>query len=314
MDLRQEKILLTGGHGFLGTHVHEALLNRGYDEVLRPTRQECDLLEPGALDAYLAERHPSLILHLAAKVGGIKANRDRPAEFFYENLRMGTELLHSAWRHGVQKVVTTGTVCAYPKGAPVPLREDSLWDGFPEETNAPYGMAKKMQLLQSQVYRQQYGFNAVWLLMANLYGPGDNFDPDSSHVIPGLVRRFLEAHEANRDEVVCWGDGTPTREFLYVKDAAQAILNAAESYDEPAPLNIGAGTEVTILELAELIAELTGYEGTIHWDTTLPNGQPRRCLDTSRAASCLKWTANTPLRSGLQETICDFLRQRHHAT
>jgi GDP-L-fucose synthase len=249
-----------------------------------------------------------IILHLAAHVGGIGANREHPAEFFYDNLMMGVELMHQAWQRGVGKFVAIGTVCAYPKFTPLPFHEDELWNGYPEETNAPYGLAKKMLLVQAQAYRQQYGFNAIYLLPVNLYGPRDNFDPASSHVIPALIRKALEAQARGKHELVVWGDGSPTREFLYVEDAAEGILTAAELYDGENPVNLGSGKEISIRDLAELIVGLTGFEGQLVWDTSKPNGQPRRALDVRRAESYFGWRAQMPFEEGLRRTI-EWYRQ-----
>lgn len=261
-------------------------------------------------DRSLRENKKVLLIHLAALVGGIEANRRRPAEFFYTNLIMGTQLMHEAWKRGVDKFIAIGTICAYPKYTPLPFKEDHLWDGYPEETNAPYGLAKKMLLVQAQAYRQQYGFNAIYLLPVNLYGPGDNFDLNSSHVIPALIRKCLEAQDRGEDRVVVWGDGSPTREFLYVEDAAEGILLAAEHYDGDQPVNLGSGQEISIKALAETIAELTGFKGELIWDTTKPNGQPRRVLDTSRAEQYFGFRARTPLEEGLKKTIEWYRRNR----
>jgi GDP-L-fucose synthase len=253
---------------------------------------------------------PEIIIHLAALAGGIGANRVRPADFFYINLMMGVQLMHEAWKRNVAKFIAIGTVCAYPKFTPVPFKEENLWTGYPEETNAPYGLAKKMLLVQAQAYREQYGFNAIYLLPVNLYGPRDNFDLQTSHVIPALVRKCIEAQERGDKEVVLWGDGSPTREFLYAKDAADAILNATEFYNSSEPVNIGSGQEISIKNLAEMIAHLTGFEGKLVWDTTKPNGQPRRALDTSRAAEYFGWRAHTPFEEGLRETIAWYRQNR----
>jgi GDP-L-fucose synthase len=250
------------------------------------------------------------VIHLAAVVGGIGANRLNPARFFYDNVMMGALLMEHGRRGGVEKFVAVGTICAYPKYTPVPFREDDLWNGYPEETNAPYGLAKKMLLVQGQAYRQEYGFNAIYLLPVNLYGPGDHDDPERSHVIPALIRKCLDAQEAGANEIVCWGDGSPTREFLYVEDCAEAIVLATERYDKPDPVNIGAGFEISIKELVELIAELTGFRGRISWDTSKPNGQPRRCLDTSRAEREFGFRARTPFREGLARTVAWYREQR----
>jgi GDP-L-fucose synthase len=310
MKLSESRIFVTGGHGFLGKHLCARLRAAGCRELCVPSESELDLLSPAAVEKALKDFRPDVILHLAARVGGIGANLKHPAEYFHDNLMMGVPLMHRAWQLGVKKFVALGTVCAYPKFTPVPFREDDLWNGYPEETNAPYGLAKKMLLVQAQAYRQQYGFNAVFLLPVNLYGPGDNFDLESSHVIPALIRKFVEAREAGRPEVVCWGDGSPSREFLYVKDAAEAIALAAERYDGPLPVNLGSGREIRIKDLAETIAREAGYSGKIVWDTSRPNGQPRRCLDTSRAEKLFGFRAATSFEEGLRETVKWFLENR----
>jgi len=296
-------VLVTGGTGFLGRYVTSALEARGYERVIAVGSADGDLVQPGAAERLLRETRPQLVIHLAARVGGIGANRERPAEFFYDNLMMGVQLLHECWRTGVQKLVALGTVCAYPKTTPVPFREQDLWNGYPEETNAPYGLAKKMLLVQSTAYREQYGFNSVFPLLVNLYGPGDNVDPNSSHVIPALIRRLAEARAAGASEVAAWGDGSPTREFLYVADAAQALALLAERYNSPEPVNIGSSFEISIRDLTAQIAELVGYSGRIVWDTSKPNGQPRRKLDTSRAEATFGFRSSTPFSAGLRTTV-----------
>lgn len=327
---KTKRVIVTGGAGFLGSFLIEKLIARGVADVLVPRIEHYDLTDRDVIarlldDATLApERRPAhllpdpdfqprslpaftpadlVILHLAARVGGIGANREHPAEFFYDNLMMGVQLMHQAWQRGVGKFVALGTVCAYPKFTPVPFQEDHLWDGYPEETNAPYGLAKKMLLVQSQAYRQQYGFNAVFLLPVNLYGPRDNFDLETSHVIPALIRKCLEAKEAGAKEIVVWGDGSPTREFLYVEDAAEGILLATERYNGPDPVNLGAGYEISIRDLAESIARLTGFSGELVWDTSKPNGQPRRGLDVKRAEQYFGFRAQMPFDEGLRRTI-----------
>ncbi len=300
---QKRKVCVTGGAGFLGSFITAKLRERGAKEIFVPTIENYNLVEPEAVRRMLDDSRPDIILHLAAHVGGIGANRLHPAEFFYDNLMMGVQLMHQAWKRGVEKFVALGTVCAYPKFTPVPFKEDDLWNGYPEETNAPYGLAKKMLLVQAQAYRQQYGFNAIFLLPVNLYGPRDNFDLESSHVIPALIRKCIEAQERGEETVVVWGDGTPTREFLYVEDAAEGILLAAERYNKPDPVNLGSGFEISIKDLAELIRRLTGYQGRVVWDTSRPNGQPRRALDTSRALAEFGFKAQTDFEEGLRRTI-----------
>jgi len=292
------RVLVTGGGGFLGSHLVERLRERG-DDVVVPRRADVDLTRWDDAQRLFATAKPELVFHLAAEVGGIGANRANPGRYWYANLMMGAHVLELARLHGVEKLVVTGTVCAYPKFTPVPFAEDDLWNGYPEETNAPYGVAKKTILVGAQAYREQYGTNAIFLLPANLYGPRDNFDLESSHVVPALIRKMLES----RDEVVLWGDGSPTREFLYVDDCAEGILLAADRYDGADPVNLGTGVETSIREVAETIAELTGFEGEIVRDTTMPNGQPRRSLDPSRAERLFGFSARTPLREGLARTI-----------
>lgn len=306
----ERRVCVTGGAGFLGRFVVEQLRNRGAAEIFVPRHSDYDLTQPGCAERLLADARPDLVIHLAAHVGGIGANRDHPAEFFYENLMMGVQLMHAAWKQGVAKFVAAGTICAYPKYTPLPFREEELWNGYPEETNAPYGLAKKMLLVMAQSYRQQYGYNAIYLLPVNLYGPGDNFDLQTSHVIPAIIRKFLEAKEAGRAEVTLWGDGTPTREFLYAEDAAEGLVLAAERYDGPEPANLGSGKEISIRDLAVLIGQLTGFGGRIAWDTSKPNGQPRRALDTSRAEAYFGFRASTSFEDGLKRTIQWYLEQR----
>jgi GDP-L-fucose synthase len=303
MQLRDKRIVVTGGAGFLGQHVVRTLQAHGCTDIAVPRRSQYDLTCEANVERLYADTKPEVVIHLAAVVGGIGANRANPGRFLYENLVMGTLLMEYARQAEVEKFVGIGTICSYPKFTPVPFQEEHLWNGYPEETNAPYGLAKKMLLVQGQAYRQQYGFNAVHLLPVNLYGPWDNFDPQSSHVIPALIRKCLEAIERGEPEIVCWGDGTPTREFLYVEDCAEAIVLATERYDGPEPVNIGAGFEIPIKALVELIAELTGFRGQILWDTSKPNGQPRRCLDTSRAWELFAFRAQTDFREGLRQTI-----------
>ncbi len=303
MNLSEKRIVVTGGAGFLGSFLVEKLRARGCREVFVPRSKEYDLRDRDAIVRLLTDTKPHVILHLAAVVGGIGANRDNPGRFFYENAIMGIELMEYARRYGVEKFVATGTICAYPKFTPIPFQEDNLWNGYPEETNAPYGLAKKMMLVQAQAYRQQYGFNAIYLLPVNLYGPRDNFDLESSHVIPALIRKCLTARDTKQQEVTLWGDGTPSREFLYVEDAAEGLILAAERYDGDEPINLGTGQEIRIRDLAELIAEASGFTGEIVWDTSKPNGQPRRCLDTRRAEELLGFRATVDFKEGLKRAI-----------
>jgi GDP-L-fucose synthase len=298
-----QRALVTGGSGFLGRHVLERLRQAGCQSIVAPRRAEYDLRDVRDVSRLYDDVRPSVVVHLAAAVGGIGANQDRPAEFFFDNLIMGTQLLDQAWRHEVPKFVAIGTVCAYPSAAPVPFREEDLWSGYPEETNAPYGLAKKMLLVQSQAYRQQYGYNSVFLLPVNLYGPGDNFDPRTSHVIPALIRKCLEAVERGDEEVVLWGDGTPTREFLYADDAAEGIVLATERYNSSEPVNLGSGEEISIAGLANRIAEAVGFSGRIVWDGSKPNGQLRRRLDTEKAVARFGFRATTSFGEGLRRTI-----------
>ena len=302
-DLREQRIWLTGGTGFLGRAVVAELKVQEFKDVLVTNHQDCDVGDVEQIRRFLADHKPQAVVHMAAVVGGIGANRERPAEFFYENMMMGTQLMHESYKVGVEKFVTLGTVCAYPKFVPIPFKEENLWDGYPEETNAPYGLAKKMLLVQGQAYRQQYGFNAVYLLPVNLYGPWDNFDPASSHVIPALIKKCLEAVESGSEVVEVWGDGSPTREFLYVEDAARGIVAALRHFNGSEPVNLGSGMEISMRELIEIIAEYTGFKGRLVWDTSKPNGQPRRCLDTSRAEKEFGFKATTDFRQGLKRTI-----------
>ena len=306
---QNKRICVTGGAGFLGFFVLEALKQRGASDIFVPHIEEYDLVNSQDIQRMLDVSRPDIIIHLAALAGGIGANRARPADFFYINLMMGMQLMHEAWKRNVSKFIAIGTVCAYPKFTPVPFREENLWEGYPEETNAPYGLAKKMLLVQAQAYREQYGFNAIYLLPVNLYGQRDNFDLQTSHVIPALVRKCIEAQERGDKEVVLWGDGSPTREFLYARDAADGILTATEFYNGIDPVNIGSGQEISIKDLAEMVAHLTGFNGKIVWDTTKPNGQPRRALDTSRAVDYFGWQARTPFEEGLRQTIA-WYRQK----
>jgi GDP-L-fucose synthase len=300
------RVCVTGGAGFLGSYIVNKLQKRGVEQIFIPRKEEYDLVQLEAVKQLLNDAQPDIIIHLAAQVGGIGANRLRPAEFFYNNLMMGVQLQHEAWRFGVDKFVGIGTVCAYPKFAPVPFKEDDLWQGYPEATNAPYGLAKKMLLVQSQTYRQQYGFNSIFLLPVNLYGPGDNFDLETSHVIPALIRKCIEAKERGDDHIVVWGDGSPTREFIYVEDAAEGIVLASERYNSSEPVNIGSAFEISIKELINLIAHLTNFTGEIIWDKGKPNGQPRRKLDISRADKAFGFRAKTDFETGLKRTIEHF--------
>ena len=309
----QPRILVTGGSGFLGRHVLEALGRRGYANVLAPSHAEFDLRHEADVAACIEQTRPDVVVHLAAVVGGIGANRCRPGEFFYDNLIMGAQLMEQARWQGVAKFVALGTICAYPKYTPVPFHEDDLWNGYPEETNAPYGLAKKMLLVQAQAYRQQYGFNAIYLLPVNLYGPHDNFDPGSSHVIPALIRKCVDARDTGADHITVWGTGTPTREFLYVADCADGIVAAMERYDDPDPINLGSGREVSIAELARLVADATSFRGEILFDPAQPDGQPRRRLDTSRALERFGWQATTDFATGLAATVAWFEAARAQA-
>lgn len=310
MDLARKRITVTGGSGFLGSHLVDELRRRGAREVFTPRSAQYDLRDGEAAARLFADARPQVLIHLAAVVGGIGANRANPGRFFYDNLMMGTELMEQARVSGVEKFVAIGTVCAYPKFTPVPFREDDLWNGYPEETNAPYGLAKKMLLVQAQAYRQQYGFNAIYLLPVNLYGPRDSFDPERSHVIPALIKKCFDALEASLPEVVVWGTGSASREFLYVEDCARAIALAAERYAGSEPVNLGSGREIAIRDLVPLVAELVGYRGRIVWDQTKPDGQPRRCLDVSRAERDFGFRAETDFREGLRRTIEWYRAQR----
>lgn len=303
IDWKERRVAVTGGSGFLGSALIARLEAAGYRRLFVPRRRDYDLTQTAQVERFYADAKPEAVIHLAALAGGIGANMRRPGDFFYQNAIMGIQLIEYARRTGVGKVVVIGTVCAYPKFTPTPFREEALWNGYPEETNAAYGLAKKMLLVQAQAYRQQYGMNVVYLLPANLYGPRDNFDPETSHVIPALIRKCLEARRANRPEISCWGTGAPSREFLYVDDAAEAIRLALERYDGAEPVNIGTGREVTIKTLAELIATLTGFGGRLAWDASRPDGQPKRMLETTKAERAFGFRAGTSLEEGLKRTI-----------
>ena len=301
--MKDKRIVITGGTGFLGQYLTGNFTKRGYGNVFPVSHSEYDLVRLHDIRRFYDDMKPDIVVHLAARVGGIGFNQENPAALFYENLMMGVQLLHEGYLRGIEKFVAIGTICAYPKFTPVPFREEYLWNGYPEETNAPYGLAKKMMLVQSQAYRRQYGFNSIFLLPVNLYGPGDNFDPWSSHVIPALIKKCVDAVRNNAKEIVVWGTGEATREFFYVEDAAEAIRLATERYNSSEAMNLGAGFEISIRELAELIVELTGFEGRIVWDATKPDGQPRRMLDTSRALQEVGFKAMTDIREGLKKTI-----------
>jgi GDP-L-fucose synthase len=300
---QDKRVCVTGGAGFLGSFVTQKLKDRGVKDIFIPTIEEYDLVQLASIQKMYDASNPDVVIHLAAQVGGIGANREHPADFFYDNLMMGVQLIHEAWKRGMQKFVALGTICAYPKFTPIPFKEDDLWNGYPEETNAPYGLAKKMLLVQSQAYRQQYGFNSIFLMPVNLYGPRDNFNPESSHVIPALIKKCLEAKAANSPSIEVWGDGSPTREFLYVEDAAEGILLATEKFNGSEPVNLGSGMEISIKDLVTLIASLTEYKGSLIWNTEKPNGQPRRRLNVDRAESEFGFKARVGFEEGLRRTI-----------
>jgi len=300
---QDKRVLVTGGAGFLGLHLVEKLKKSGCKNIFVPDIKNYNLVNKEAVKRVYKDSKPNIVIHLAAKVGGIGANKNNPGSFFYENLIMGIQLIEEARLSGVEKFVSLGTICSYPKFTPTPFKEEDLWNGYPEETNAPYGFAKKMLLVQSQAYRRQYGFNAIFPMSANLYGPGDNFDPETSHVIPALIKKCFDTLKENKNEIVVWGTGKATREFLYVKDCRDAILLAAEKYNKPDPVNIGVGFEISIKELVNVITKLTGFKGKVKWDATKPDGQPRRRLDISRAKEEFGFVAKTPLEEGLKKTI-----------
>lgn len=312
-SLEDKSIVVTGGAGFLGKNVCRELEAYSPRLIFVPRSAHYDLRDPLAVEQLFCDAQPDIVIHLAAVVGGIGANRANPGRYFYDNAIMGLQLIEAARRHRVAKVVSTGTICAYPKYTPIPFREDDLWNGYPEETNAPYGLAKKMLLVQSAAYRQQYGMNAITLFPVNLYGPADNFDPTSSHVIPSLIRKVIEAQDSQSSHIDVWGTGSATREFLFVRDAAKGIVLATARYDKPDPVNLGCGKEISIRHLVELICELTGFDGEIHWDSTKPDGQPRRCLDVTRARMEFDFSAQTSLREGLSETIDWYQKNRTKA-
>ncbi len=298
-----KRIVVTGGAGFLGSNVIRKLKERGCKEIFVPRSNDYNLVEMEAVQRLYSDAKPDIVIHLAARVGGIGANMNNPGSFFYNNLMMGVQLIEQGRLYGIEKFVAIGTICAYPKFTPVPFKEENLWNGYPEETNAPYGLAKKMLLVQSQAYRQQYGFNAIYLLPVNLYGPEDNFAPDSSHVIPALIKKVFDAKDKGERKIVAWGSGKPTREFLYVDDAAEGIVLATEKYNKSDPVNLGAGFEISIKDLAEIICRLSDFDGKIEWDRSKPDGQPRRCLDTSRAKKEFGFEAKMDFREGLKKTI-----------
>jgi len=303
LNLSTKNIVVTGGSGFLGFFVVKKLKERGYRNIFVPRSKDYDLVQMPAVKKLYKDAKPDIVIHLAAKVGGIGANRENPGKFFYDNLMMGAQLMEEGRKNKIEKFIALGTICCYPKFTPVPFKEENLWNGYPEETNAPYGLAKKMLLVQSQAYRQQYGFNSIFLMPVNIYGPGDNFKPASSHVIPALIKKCTDAIKSNDKEIVIWGTGKATREFLYVEDCAEAIILATERYDKPDPVNLGAGFEISIKDLTDLISRLTGFKGKITWDKTKPDGQPRRMLDTSKAFKEFGFKAHTNFEQGLKNTI-----------
>lgn len=307
---QDQSVIVTGGAGFLGAVLVNNLQQRGCANIIVPRSKQYDLRRLADIENLLEEADATLIIHLAAVVGGIGGNMENPGRYFYDNLMMGVQLMEQARLKGVSKFLGVGTICSYPKFTPLPFKEEELWNGYPEETNAPYGLAKKMLIVQAQAYRQQYGYNAINLLPVNLYGPADNFDPASSHVIPAVIKKCCDAIDAGDDEMVCWGDGTPTREFLYVDDAAEGLALAAEHYDGADPINLGSGSEISIKELTTLIANETGFKGTVTWDTSKPNGQPRRCLDTSKAEKLFGFKSKMSFEEGLRRTVAWYMEQR----
>lgn len=309
INLKNKRILVTGGNGFLGKYVVKLFEEMECQSIFVPRSKDYDLVQMRFVRKVYEDTKPDIVIHLAAKVGGIGANRQRPGEFFYDNLKMGIQMIEIGRQKNIEKFVAIGTICCYPKFTPIRFKEKNLWDGYPEETNAPYGLAKKMLLVQSQAYRQQYGFNSIFLLPVNLYGPGDNFDPENSHVIPALIKKCIFSKIHRLSKITAWGTGKPTREFLYVEDAAKAIILATQKYDKSEPVNLGSGFEITIKELVNLIAKMTGFEGKVIWDKSKPDGQPRRCLDISRARKEFGFVAKTPLREGLKKTIEWYMKQ-----
>ena len=308
-----KKVMVTGGAGFLGSYIVKALKSKGCNDIFIPKIEDYNFVNIEDVKRVYSDFKADIVIHLAAKVGGIGINKEKPGEFFYDNLMMGVQLMDEAYKSGVSKFVALGTICCYPKFTTVPFKEKNLWDGYPEETNAPYGLAKKMLLVQSQSYRDQYGFNSIFLMPVNLYGPGDNFDLSSSHVIPALIKKCLDANESNRDDITVWGRGTPTREFLYVEDAAEGILLACEKYNKSEPVNLGSGFEISIKDLAKLISELTDFKGKVIWDKTKPDGQPRRRLDTKKAEKEFGFRAKTDFKEGLKKTI-DWYKSARSST
>ncbi|KXB08561.1 NAD-dependent dehydratase [candidate division MSBL1 archaeon SCGC-AAA382M17] len=310
MELKKKTICVTGGSGFLGSFVVEELEDRGYQDIFVPRSKDYDLRKTEAIERMYKDSDAEVVIHLAATVGGIGANRKYPGDFFYDNAKMGIELIEYGRKNDVDKFVTIGTICAYPKHTSIPFKEGNLWNGYPEETNAPYGLAKKMLLVQSQAYRDQYGFNGIYLLPVNLYGPRDDFNPETSHVIPAIIRKCVEAKEKGEDKIVAWGTGEPTREFLYVKDAARGIIDSMEKYDKPEPVNLGSGKEISVRKLVQKIKKLVGFEGEIEWDTSKPDGQPRRRIDSSKAKKEFGWEAEVSFEKGLRKTVNWFYDNR----